>query len=1253
MRSPLRPRSVRTHRGSSWLVALLGLALLLSPATMPLPAYAETPAEFTTMTKTVTGWDDDHQVEPGETFVYTITLTCTNTGSGGCTNAKLTDSLPAGLSLDEDASDITVAGASAEPTADGNDVTVTFTDTMTDPEDVPGLLAGNAVTIQIPVVVDEDIPPELNGQDLTNIATASADNADPKSDDFTVIPDVPIDLVATTDKAFDPDSAVANPGTETTMTLSGGNASSVPVDEIVITDPTDPPGPPGAFEHLALTGDLTVTLPPGAEEVQVDCYVDGNWINGPPSAPPAALSDQVGDPADCEGVRVHFISTDGGNIAPDASGSIDVGLEQRDNIADAGEGPINNEVSTTVTAGDDTSDPVTADDDYTIQSGDIDLDATKDFEPNTIAAGSTSTVTLGATNSSDLTLDSLTITEPGGDPNMFENGLTFSGWGDVQWPTGATGASVTYTYANPPSPVTESTTTPNTLPDPAPGRTVTGFTVTFTGPIVAGAEASIPFTVTADDEQEADEVEHPNTITADSSAAGGYEGDADANDTLTTIVKRLDIETGKRVLPEQIFSIPGQRVLVELSGHITEFPDSTTDANEIIVQDPADLDGDPWYDSFAPTGVVETPIPADATLTVQYWNGTEWVDVPGMVDLAGPQVFSGDFPPEVVENAQGIRFVYDSDAGFPPGTEVNPNIGFELKPEAAGQDLTVEDCASSRATAEDADPAAGDPACDDIVIVPPDTGNADFIAKAWDDPAAVGERTEEGRGATISWSTSGATKIDQMVISDVPDPDPADLPNSVFDSFDLVRIDPITPALDPHLTFDQVERVELFSAAANDWIDAPNDPCPAACDGTFPGYSLSAPVQADTIAFRLVYSESPTRADRIGDNPEAPPVGSGVAISTGNDREIHPVFRIRDELRSDPDDPVLADDVYNLDEAGVVRNTARARLVVGDNDDFYHQDASDDIAITPVNVTADITKDWTGGPLGVPEPGTASFPAEYPTGTVTLQGKNTTPRVVDRLTITEPTGGTDPFENFNLADFTTITDPAAIGATELSITLSLEGGGTRTLTRDEALAAAESELTDVVGFTVVYAGRIESNGTGVITFVTRVRDYTRSDPAAPVETPQTVADQASAEAEDLLDYPNVDPRTNTDTADASIDLAGRGIGLEVTKTFTPDSQTEPDRSPVNLALTGQPSGPSRTDWMQLVDEDTTFFNAYDFVDFGDFGFTAPIDTVQIDAYVGGTFAAAGGTVTRTGGGWVIGDPGTTPVLPDGVAADQV
>ena len=41
---------------------------------------------------------------------------------------------------------------------------------------------------------------------------------------------------------------------------------------------------------------------------------------------------------------------------------------------------------------------------------------------------------------------------------------------------------------------------------------------------------------------------------------------------------------------------------------------------------------------------------------------------------------------------------------------------------------------------------------DDINIVPPTPGNADFIDKAWDNPATVAERSQQQKGATISWS---------------------------------------------------------------------------------------------------------------------------------------------------------------------------------------------------------------------------------------------------------------------------------------------------------------------------------------------------------------------------------------------------------------------------------------------------------------------------------------------------------------------
>ena len=45
-------------------------------------------------------------------------------------------------------------------------------------------------------------------------------------------------------------------------------------------------------------------------------------------------------------------------------------------------------------------------------------------------------------------------------------------------------------------------------------------------------------------------------------------------------------------------------------------------------------------------------------MTVQYWDGTQWIDLPGAVDIAGPTVFSMDIPAGLRDSIQGLRFVY-------------------------------------------------------------------------------------------------------------------------------------------------------------------------------------------------------------------------------------------------------------------------------------------------------------------------------------------------------------------------------------------------------------------------------------------------------------------------------------------------------------------------------------------------------------------------------------------------------------------
>lgn len=882
-----------------------------------------------------------------------------------------------------------------------------------------------------------------------------------------------------------------------------------------------------------------------------------------------------------------------------------------------------------------------------IGSADLPLAATKTFDPALIPVGGSSTVTLGATNTSTRVLDSLTITEPGaGQVNPFTEGLTFDGWGAVQWPAGATGASVVWTLADG-STVTAVAAAPGTLPDPPAG--VVGFAVTFTGPIVAGAEASIAFDVLADTEQAVEELTHTNIIDAASTAPGGFQGQAQAQDDLTVLQERLAVAVAKTISPAEILSVPGEPATVQLTGTVQDFPASTTDAHRIVVTDPADLTTDTWWDAFEARAVAATPIPAQATLTVQYFDGTQWIDVPGMVALAGPQVYSGALPAEVVANAQGLRFVYDSEAGFAPGTQVKPNLSFALRPELADSALEIENCAAADASADAiaADQAVQAP-CPTIQLVPPTPGTGDLLEKDWDAPKLIGERTADDAGLTLRWSTAGRSFLDRVLLTDVPDPGVAASPTTVFDFFDLVRIDPITAAQDPLLVWDRVESVELFRSGEG-WVRAAADPCPAACDGTFPGVALSAAERADTLSFRLVFQESPTRGARSGQDPTAPPVGSGVARSTSNNRTLHPVFRIRDELRSDPEVPVTADRIQNVTgQTGEVRNTARVDAVIGDDIVLSDTD-SDIIALASVPVTVDVLKSWTGGPLGLPPAGTAA--ADRPSGIVSVTAINTTPRRIDELVITEAVDGTTPFDAFDLTGFAALTVPATVGADTVTVVVALADGGTLTLDRAGALAATAEDLAEAVGFTITYAGRILEGARATVRFGTRLREITRG--GVPVAAGLTVDNTVGVVGSDLVGYPGVDPVTHSDTASDDIAVVAPGIDVAATKQFELEAQVEPDRGPLALTLAATPAGPSRTNRMEIEEADPRFWNQYAFVDFGDFDLTAPIQQVRVDALIGGSFTAVGATLEYTGGSWVPGTAAATPALPAGVSADQV
>ena len=1245
-------------------------------------------------------------VQPGDTFVYSIQVQCTTATAAGCVDATVTDPLPAYIELDGQPA---INPPAATDLDTGPPLSIEFQEPLGD--GTTGLPAGRVYTITIPVIVDPTIPPDQDGVDIDNTATITADNADPRASTATVTPSVPTIYAANTTKAYSPDSAIAGDTGPVTMTLTGQNTSNVPVDSLTIVDPGDPPVPPtaplaGPFDYLELSGPTPfhVALPANATTVQVDVYDSstGAWVPGTPSAGPDVGIPATVAAADITGLRFTFSP----DVQPGETATVDVDFVQKPDNATtvpADGVTVDNTARASVTDGGTTTDGNVAGDDFSLRQSAVDVDAFKTIDPGIVHTGDPVDVTIGATNTSPDPVQTMTISEPGGvAPNPFLLGLEFGAIGSVTWPTGADQVTVTYSCGDPSTPVAPQTSTdPAVFPGPncpAGQADVTGFSAEFADTdgsgIAAGATATIRFTATPlqpDDGAPVDELPYLNEIRADATNALGNSATDYANDTFRAIRDRLAVDVAKSIVPGTVPLYPGQLAIVALTGQVLPFPQSTVDADEIVVQDPQTLPEPApappgFYDVFQPKGVSSTPVPACATLTVEYTTDTDgatWQPIPGMT-FTGPTTVNAAFPDDVVADATGVRFVFRPAAGcpgLPPGTTVNPNIAFGIDPTFTSADpVTITNCAGSSASAFPpslAPDAAAGPACDTIDIVPGQgAGTLDPIDKAWDVPS-VSERSQQQAGLTIGWGTAGYSGLDHLTISDTADPSAGGLAGSVFDAFDLVRIDPIGESLDALMKFDQITAVELYSRSQDRWIDAGDttvwadaagDPCPSACDGTFPGYTLSTAQRADVLAFRLTYAESPTRAATLVTNPIGPPVGTGVAPAPDNARLVHPVFQLRDAYRSDATRAVVASETYNVaGQPGVVDNTARAAGYFDpDGPEVGHWDVDAEIVILPEPIVVDASKTWTGGPLGVPDQDTP--PDLWPTSQVTLTGTNRAATKLDTLSISDdtdsepPISADDPFDWFDVIKFDAITEPSVIGATGVTITLTGATPSTYTSIAG-VLALTEAQLADVTHIDVTYTGRINvgdpagnlANATATVVYDVRLRTASRAGgtPTTPAAARTPVNNEVTVTGTDLDDYGNVGPKQATDSANADMPLVQQGLTVEATKTISPDTITEPDDGPAAVTIGGQPEGPSRTVQMVLTDTDPRLWNQYDFTDFGPFTFTAPIDRVQVDAYTGGTWSLAAGQPVLTGGSWEIGTEATTPVLPGAVTPDQV
>ncbi|MFD4957966.1 DUF5979 domain-containing protein [Microbacterium sp. NPDC058389] len=1212
---------------------------------------------------------------PGDTVTYQITVNCSSANDPGCFNTVLSDTLPAPLEFNPDnPNPVTVAlsAPSGQPVGEydlavdpaTNSFTVTpGTDLNADPVVWP---AGNSMTITINAIVPPDTEGTWDGQTVTNTASVVADNAPAADGSADVTLDVETTLVPSLDKSVTPTTTMpAVPGQPVDWTLTPGNASNQNVDTIVVQDPQNPPADFGGYLDFA---GVDVTAPPGTTGTTTEYYVNGAWTEVAPDPISAA-----------GGVRVTFTGT----FAPDATGSVVVHTVTNDTVTTIPDGEdvtVTNDASSTVSKDGTESDPVVDDASVTIAQRLPDVTVDKSFADNTLVSGQSTTANITATVG-EQNVQTMTITEPSaGSPTFTEQGLTFDGFGaGISWPVAATSAEITYTYSDCPD-STASTTTVNTLPGPTAGCTVEGYTVVFSAEgddIVSGAYATLPMDVTALPTDTP--VSSTNVVDTQVENTNGQTGTDDAEAPFTVDPLNLDTSVTKNINPDQIWGVPGTSADMTLTGNVT--PESNAGSDKLVISDPADPANDTeFWDNFAITQINNTDIPECTTLTVRYWSKSagEWVPFPDAVDVPGPQdLWSYDIPANLQSDIGGIQFEYDPmDAeGCPdqlaPGFTVVTHLDIELTQEQ-DEPVTFDNTAQSLVDNPDAggEHTADDGDSIDVVPLDPDGNGADFLDKQWTPDDNVPALSGETRTARLWWSTDGLN-ISEMTLSDISETEipanTADTTGSVYDAFDLVRIDPITTTTDPLIANAVVSEVSLYLDGSG-WTDITTQACASGCDGQFGGYTLTDPQAADTLAVRVVLTEKT----------------AGAGVGTSYDRRPFDLdFRVRDTLRSDPDQWVLGDlhpYTYNTGSPGRVNNTASAHGVNEATGVDSVDVADDDIQIVDQPINATMTKTFDQDQLGLPDAGVD--PDDYPLITSTITATNTSAARVSGVVISDPAPGQaladTAFDTLNLYDIDAIQVPSGITEAETTVTLTINGAPV-TYTDAEALALGPDVLREATAISVTFRDAegdavIATGGTGGITLTWQLRDELRSAPGTPVTVTapgESIENDAHTQLESPVLDGCADNQCGTGAADASDDfiIVAANYSITTTKSITPSSIYEDQSKSYVTNLGGRPNGTARTTSFTLTDTTPTFWNTMDYVA-AQINVPAPVNQVAMDVLVDDdagrdvAYAVVGGVLTATCNGdmitidspcWVNGDwvdaaPGTIESfdLPAGV-----
>ncbi|WP_436700183.1 DUF5979 domain-containing protein [Nocardioides sp. BYT-33-1] len=1278
---------------------------------------------------------------PGETFTYQIQVRCSE---DDCLDAQVVDELPDELvgfaiqNVSFSPNPTTVprtvtwqpgGGASHPATvAAGTSLTVDLQQPTDGPVGI-GLQAGTTYTISISLKVPDDYPPGRSG-DIVNTARVTASNANTKTSSATINVEAPITTGVAVDKTWMPSSQSFNPGAESTIGLTARNSSNVAVDRLTLQEPKS--APDGAVE-LDSSNPFTITdfagfgdvaLPAGCTTVRVDAYVrtagTWSWVEGAdaPASSPLGLPAGVTN-AEVGGIRV----TCDGTVAPGQRIELDLDLTQRATDRDDGDDLSTDEhrVDNVTTGSAALAGQPTVRDDgqasYVVRPAIPSVEANKNISPDSITAGQDAPATITGTNGG-VPVTSLTVA----DLDFFTDEVTFDGFsGPLTWPAAATGATVTYHLLA--GGTEERTVGAGQVPS-APSAKISGFEITWTGPIEADETGGAAFTIatTEDATDGAAEVTLTNKVDVEVKASNGLTDTDSDTDTLRVVDPAITATLDKAVRPGSAVA-PGQSVISSLKANVIAHGDGAV-VHDIVVEDVVGTGNAEFWEAFDLVSIAPTQVPAGTTLTVevQDTDGT-WHELV----VHGPQpeatVLRLDAAATAAalgtsgldrDDVQGIRFSFHNSTGFPSDVTLTPNLEFEARGILrGGGDVTpgpdtptrYVNAATVTADGESAGGNAlhgadGDEDAGTIVTDDSGPGPGVDIEKSWSD-AAVDAQSGDRATTHLDWNVSKG--LSPVRISDgAADPATTPVGATVYDAFDLVRIDPVGASATPYSTgwylrYDTVTEVALYDGSTWVVVPAPGGSWRAP-DGGFKGYDLTPAQRASTTGVRIVVEETAAdtarreAAQQAGNafDPYAPDPGTGVGAGS-TDRRFSLGWQVRDKARSDGAF-VVADRDYNTADEGVVENDTELRGTPVGGGTPVTDTAADTIQILDPEPVVAVTKAVTPtAPVHVPPVGTPA--QDYPTATWVLKGNNGSTARASYVRLTDPatctdttvadcqssadaTGATaDPFdldadhlgsasrpnplERFDVTGITiTASKPGQIDQAATVVWLLRYDEATRTYSSERStMAAVNGGVSDpgsIVGISVTFqhtdpatsGGTITQDNDLTISLQTRLRPTLRS----------TGADQV-LRAGDTFDVVNrvfaqsYDPIAGTgvktgDVADATLVLTGGLVNITPTKTITPSLINEPKPDvPVTVTLgANQGSDPRSTlSPQQVVIEDQAkspeFWNTFRFTGFHQFSYPASVDRIRVDAWDG----------TQ----WVIGTPAELPHLPDGISPADV